>query len=443
MPVPATSGVQRSNVFDMEIGDYIACEYRSASGLIGTFGNLGKSITNEIPISGSASPNGGFYLIKANRGLLISDRVIQYNMPWDKLNNFGYIEEGLNSKDGLQLNGTTSHVQIPYTSSLAPPLITLMVEVSVPTWRPSGRMDFICKEFGGGYTIALTDLGNIFFNAYANGAYRQVVFNYTEQNLQPNRKYTIVGTYDGRYSRLYVDGKLAKQTDSTTTFNMTYSVNNSLFLGCKSGDATIPNATPYYLRGTMYKAAVLNRAAAASEIASGINSTTAGVVGFWDFSYEANSSSLFKDFQAGNGVVNDCISAFDSRFKVRSSTGGVAYADENGYSSLLQLGMSYGAFPANNEWDTYIKRSDLGGKITPDDDNVWHHKSIFTMCQETPLLANFTSWNGSKATPTNVNRVIRGNESATSNFKEFSFIGPSDPQSSWGFRPVFEYREAK
>ncbi|OME53963.1 hypothetical protein BSK59_15390, partial [Paenibacillus odorifer] len=87
MAVPATKGSIRTNVKDMEIGDYIICKYFAvSSGAVGVFSEFGTSIATEIPVSGSATPNGSFYLVKVDKGLLVADRVLQVSISWDTLN---------------------------------------------------------------------------------------------------------------------------------------------------------------------------------------------------------------------------------------------------------------------------------------------------------------------------------------------------------------------
>jgi hypothetical protein len=79
----------------MQKGDYIVCNYTASSGVVGTFSNFGGTVGTEIPVASTATPNGSFYFIKAaDKGLLIADRSVQYNIPWDTLN-AGKLIQGL------------------------------------------------------------------------------------------------------------------------------------------------------------------------------------------------------------------------------------------------------------------------------------------------------------------------------------------------------------
>ena len=101
MSVPATSGRLCTVLSDMQVGDYIRCVYKAeTSGVAGEFSNLG--VKNPVDDSGtayaelsstdiSATPIGYFHFIKADRGLLIADRVIQTTVSWSALNASNYI----------------------------------------------------------------------------------------------------------------------------------------------------------------------------------------------------------------------------------------------------------------------------------------------------------------------------------------------------------------
>lgn len=84
--VPATTGRLVTSLDGMKVGDYIACKYVATSGAVGTFSEFGTSIATEIPVAGSATPNGLFYFVKIAKGIICSDRVVQHTITWDVLN---------------------------------------------------------------------------------------------------------------------------------------------------------------------------------------------------------------------------------------------------------------------------------------------------------------------------------------------------------------------
>lgn len=90
MPIPATSGQFRTKLEDMQIGDYIAFKAVGADGAAPVITEIGAMLAtaqaNEIPVSGSTTPNGYAYAIKTDSGICISDRIIQHSISWDVLN---------------------------------------------------------------------------------------------------------------------------------------------------------------------------------------------------------------------------------------------------------------------------------------------------------------------------------------------------------------------
>lgn len=117
--------------------------------------------------------------------------------------------------------------------------------------------------------------------------------------------------------------------------------------------------------------------------------------------------------------------------RVRSLSGGCAYINASG--SRVLSNQNLGAWPANNEWDTYIVKSDLNGKIDAGSDGAWHwNAGVATYCQEAPLVglqtAQTPNCNGSEV-------ILRGSSTAT-NVNAYISSGASP---SFGFRPVIEY----
>jgi hypothetical protein len=117
MGIPATTGVERQNIRDMQIGDYIKVGYATGGTLnaLGTFQSvIGSSLTgnystSEIPSTGinAVSTQGYFYMVKVDKGVLVADRSIHAGISWDTLNTAKAIE-------GLQftLNSITGNIRV-------------------------------------------------------------------------------------------------------------------------------------------------------------------------------------------------------------------------------------------------------------------------------------------------------------------------------------------
>lgn len=90
-----TESIIKNNVRDMQTGDFIPCRYTAlTSGQVGIFSELGTCTTPEIPVTGTATPDGKFYLIMTGydsqgRKKLVADRNIQTGISWDTLNSAG------------------------------------------------------------------------------------------------------------------------------------------------------------------------------------------------------------------------------------------------------------------------------------------------------------------------------------------------------------------
>jgi WD40 repeat protein len=107
MAVPNTTGVMRTNLADMQIGDYIPCTYNIPSiNIPGCFYNLGENKGIEIPYAGINAQDqyGLFYFVKVDKGTCVADRVIHNSVKWDYIQNYikYYYMEGKILKDLYQ-----------------------------------------------------------------------------------------------------------------------------------------------------------------------------------------------------------------------------------------------------------------------------------------------------------------------------------------------------
>jgi hypothetical protein len=130
------------------------------------------------------------------------------------------------------------------------------------------------------------------------------------------------------------------------------------------------------------------------------------------------------------------VASLGNNIKIRSLSGGNTYLDANKKSSLVDSNL--GAYPINNEWESYITKSDLGGKITPGDDNVWHwNRGAGSWCQDSSAL---NLQNDPTHLATNLSRSRRGiNGAALITIKGIGYNASSMVLPSIGFRPVLEY----
>lgn len=95
MPTPATTGLLRTKVSEMEIGDYIKMHHQSIAGQSPFLLTTGPSIPeSEIAgnVLGTAARNKYWYMIKVAKGLLVADRVFAHTYSWDSFNSLKWIQ---------------------------------------------------------------------------------------------------------------------------------------------------------------------------------------------------------------------------------------------------------------------------------------------------------------------------------------------------------------
>lgn len=127
---------------------------------------------------------------------------------------------------------------------------------------------------------------------------------------------------------------------------------------------------------------------------------------------------------------------------MRSLTGGVSNADDNGTPSLTDK--NKGAWPQNNEWDKYIVNFP-SDKIQPGKtlDEVFHWDvGVATWCQETPVKG--MRHHDGVTVGAAEHRIWRGSSHASGSRKAVNYLNFSVSSTSGvtiGYRPVFEYKE--
>ena len=138
MAAPATMGKYCTKLADMEIGDYIKCVYEAPySNDAGYFSQLGtkepyyikttttttdgvkadpvieKVAYSELPTTPAVTGAGFFYLLKADYGMLIADRMVQQQISWETLNKKNYIYGGafdaVNAQTNQKVDITITH----------------------------------------------------------------------------------------------------------------------------------------------------------------------------------------------------------------------------------------------------------------------------------------------------------------------------------------------
>ncbi len=193
-------------------------------------------------------------------------------------NNNGVINGTLNSvadrqgkvSNAYSFNGTNNYIQVPYNVAIASvSQVTCSQWLYRSDWSViSGVMKSISKTEVGGWQLSFNNaaagIGYVALGVYRTGiGYIYAKSLYTELT---SGWHHFVGTYDGRYTKLYIDGELKNTLDSTTNANIGYNHNNSLIIGAEAGSGTVPAGE--YFSGSIDDVRIYNRALTAEEITS-------------------------------------------------------------------------------------------------------------------------------------------------------------------------------
>lgn len=431
---------QKTNIEDMEIGDCIPCKYfTGASGSPGYFSELGTCIANEIPISSTATPNGLFYFIKADKGLLIADRVVQHSIAWDKLNAVKYIE-GLYKKTNISesplfqalLNIPISLSSTEYVSSVTG---TLSTETS-----PYGQATYFNGSNRINLNAKIIPIGAKSIRFKIKCPPNDITSKYILSNINASgNQYGIIIYINN------VNGIIVTITNNSNNTSYILSIGSSKIIADNQwhdvlftwDGTTNTNAVKLYIDNELNN----QRTANSIEATQPTYNLTIGSI------YNSQGSgqyAAFKGYLYGLEVYNYPINVKEVDYIARSLTGGNSYLDSNGVGKITNSGL--GAWPPNNEWDKYIVHSDLEGKITPGDNNIWHWKDYLgiTLCGDTPIL-NLNRYNNAFGAATD--RINRSWYQVSSTDYHPDLIQPwfnnySTFNSTFsGFRPVLEYKD--
>ena len=371
---------QVSDIKTMKVGDCVPCKYTATtSGAAGYFSEIGTCTSDEIPVSGSATPNGLFYFIKTENGTLVADRAVQHSISWDILNAAKYIEGILSRIDSI----------IPKLTSDD------------------------CVIDGVRYVAKSSTVygSNYFAHSVFNKTYTSTVLSEWIASI-----YTLYGlvSIDIGVSKIPAAYSITGTTGYATA-NTSVAPKNWTIDGSNDAENwhvldSQTNQTSWTFGETRYYTLNLSNGYRYFRINISANNGSSSYLALGEFDlYSTNTLTI-----------------------IRSLSGGCSYSDESEKSSLTDK--SKGGWPTSNEWDKYIVNSTLDGKITKGDDKIWHWSTYpyGTICKDTPVLAWLSS----------TNRIHRGaTASNVARLDGVSYNVSSNAHANQGFRPVLNYLE--
>lgn len=394
---------EKTTLASMEIGDVISCEYISNTGNNSNgFNNLGNDTKPPIdPKVSSANPDGSFFFIKVDKGLLIADRVLQHTVRWDQLN------------------------------------LSKLINGSLY------RMHYNSQKISPGCLIDYIDPKTIYFRTLTGVAHTGA---YIAIQKPMKATGTLVVEYDYYCTGSYSSAKnhylhICKDFKTTEAYyNSPANLNAGVFFNGGFSPINTWVKIKYTINFTNNTQSILVNNTGHSvgyTTPTGMTATDDVYVCIGVGPYEVALNDGLRNLKfTYNGEVSE-IDFTIPNVLVRSMTGGIAALAANGTPSLTHTGL--GAFPTENEYDKYIKGSTLGGKITPGDNAIWNINDKFHWCKEPALLGTHVSATGTTAVALNTWRIARGFETRPSAFKGLGLNIASGADAVIGFRPVLEY----
>jgi len=193
---------------------------------------------------------------------------------------------------GLSYDGTDDYVSVSYNAAFSP-TTAVTVEAWVKMDDPTANARIVSKTEGSGYTLGTTidSVADQNFFVYRNGGYGKVGWSNT--NFSSNTWYHLVGTYDGRYTKFYVNGQLKDTDDAGATYPIV-EISNNLCFGIEAGVSTCTTSSDF--SGKIDEIRIFDYARSQAQIAFDYNG---GKPVMW-LPFDENEGIIVKDI-SGNG----------------------------------------------------------------------------------------------------------------------------------------------
>lgn len=377
----------------LEVGKRIRCHYQASSGQVGVFSGLGEETSDFIPIASTATPNGDFYFIMVEdwngNKKLISDRVIQHSITWDKLNLAGIANgNGIDLPKIVYGNDRNYMVNVndlgltiaDTDDESGAEFRTARVTNNVATGKWYWEANFISHSTNTSGTRAL----RVFVGVMDNNS------DITNGNGKNDESFT--STLDKFYAISSISGNLLPSFSSTGISSLNVGDTVGIALNLNEGYIS------FYNNGTLL---------IKSKIDTGIK-WYPFYASKWLSKTTFNFGSRPFKYTVPQGYLPyiDSLNNKHQQLFIRLLTGGITSTDKN------------------NEWDKYIVNSSLNEAITAGDNNVWNWNKVWSVTS--------TTVSGSSA-----NRVSRGGSSVTGHGNNITSWNRTDN----GFRPVLEIED--
>lgn len=175
-----------------------------------------------------------------------------------------------NNKGNIVFDGTNDYISIPHNPTIKPTAAISMEQLlNADDWSAgvagNYKTSLSCTQ-AGGYAHYIWG-GNFISYVRANSTYQIPLTSVSGLS----EWHHFVTTFDGRYTKLYLDGVLANIVDIGTTGNLIqYAYNNSLLVAAEVDSSTSPQG--FYWDGKVAVTRIYNIALSLSQIQQNYNS---------------------------------------------------------------------------------------------------------------------------------------------------------------------------
>jgi hypothetical protein len=160
------------------------------------------------------------------------------------LHNVSRVENGVCGR-ALMFGDFNSYADIPFTSQNHP-----TEEITVSGWFYTDSFEpqvLVSSYEEGGYRLGFDDGNDLWWTVNLENT-GDVSIPVQHEGITPNHWHHITGTYDGRISRIYLDGVLRNQVNASGPIH--YEYNNYVMLGADAGTGNHPGEScPEYFYG--------------------------------------------------------------------------------------------------------------------------------------------------------------------------------------------------